>query len=92
MSELDLDAIRERERRATPGPWDWQTVHPYMDGSVQGRIAPRGKPAIVADRMQFADMVFLASARSDIPALLAALEKVTAELEKMHRLDAGYGE
>lgn len=57
-------AVNERlelARKATPGPWDCHTVHPFMDGRVQARIAPIGKPKVLADVMQAVDMWFIAA-------------------------------
>ena len=43
-------------RAATSGPWDYHTVHPFMDGRVQARIGPQGKPKVLADVMHAVDM------------------------------------
>lgn len=43
------EAIEERKRIAeasTPGPWEAQTPHVYMNGRSQARVAPPGKPQI----------------------------------------------
>jgi hypothetical protein len=65
MTEEQLKEIEERAARATPGPWD-------------GRIGVGGCDYIVkAETRQ--DATFIASARTDIPALCAEVRRLQAE-------------
>lgn len=88
----DLDAIRARADAATPGPWahgdfdDFMgcgqvfTVHPdLMGGSI---AAPSGDCYPRSGYDPQADMAFIANARHDIPALLAEVTALRAELDK----------
>lgn len=79
-----LSAIRERERAATPGPWEAKG-HP---GAVGVRLV-RGEWLIVADvRPQFAgltmpqreNVAFISAARTDVPYLLDVAEAAAAFL------------
>lgn len=70
---LDLPAIRARAEAATPGPW-------VSDGSVWGDISCR-TGTLFHDIEDPADAEFVAMARTDIPALLAEVERLTRNLE-----------
>jgi len=70
---LDLDAIRARLAAATPGPW---TAHP--DGLVWSDLP--GDP--VSGSVEQANAELIAHARQDIPALLAEVERLRAQLDK----------
>ena len=74
-----LDAIKERAEAATDGPW--RVISDYIPGviEVEGPTASNDYVAeLSADK---ADLEFIAHARQDIPALLAAVEAVL-ELHK----------
>lgn len=75
---LDLAAIRARAEGGTEGTWtaDRQT----------GQIwANPGEPVLVAQVGWAEDADFIAHAREDVPALLAALDAAHAETEREHR-------
>lgn len=80
MSRLDLDAIRQRAEEATPGPWG---VHGdyglWSDGAgvwvMQDDCLPGGT-------LGGADAEFIARARTDVPALLAEVERLTRERDE----------
>ena len=101
---LDLDAIRARADAATPGPWahgdfdDFMgcgqvfTVHPdLMGGSI---AAPSGDCYPRSGYDPQADMAFIANARHDIPALLAEVTALRAELDaaRAERTEPATGE
>nr|WP_314314711.1 hypothetical protein [Kocuria rhizophila] len=78
MTQEQLDAIREREAKATAGPWDVDgpaqcgpgdtlTVYPVEDGGALAYVQP-----------SWDDAEFIAHARTDIPALLADNERLRA--------------
>lgn len=86
----DLEQIKQREQAATPGPWKmWNGWGPLIDVEPElmacervgpdyegGFVPGEGAVDIYASR---ADFEFVAAAREDIPALLAAIDKLTAE-------------
>jgi hypothetical protein len=85
---LFLAAIREREQKATPGPWE---RHGYNNLAVRGPDDDEGyrqdvlaTDALFESRHAADDAEFIVHARSDIPALLAAIEEQARELEAMH--------
>lgn len=80
MMQKELDAIRERAEKATPGPW-WLGGND-VDGPDTGygelRVATISN---TARREQKANAEFIAHAREDIPRLLAEIERLQAELK-----------
>jgi hypothetical protein len=86
LTDEELKAIREREAGATPGPWKWRPTaesdptidHPYFtDWRLCGN--PEALRVFAADCGTIQDAAFIASARSDIPALLDAIEATQRE-------------
>jgi len=80
MSELDLDAIRARCAAATPGPWTAPSQYPWLvfqDADEYNVVSTNlaGKADL--------DAAFIAAAREDVPALLAALASSRAEVERL---------
>jgi hypothetical protein len=95
MDQKYLSEIRARERVATPGPW--ATGNGGKESGFNGRnvvVAIKdGQPYVVMERAIYpketkfnkqvlADMKFAAHARTDIPALIAEVERLTAENEQ----------
>lgn len=92
----NLEAIREREQKATEGPWGHsrEDMLSYLgDGTQVSYIYPRGLSTRiqVATESPVEDAQFIAHARQDIPALLdycEELERRVGELEAdKRRLD-----
>jgi hypothetical protein len=98
MTDLDLAAIRARAAAATPGPWlgdPTGTVCAAVDvvpDGQGGEILPPDGPMEVAEcyrrelpdeRARNAD--FIAHARSDVPALLDALNLLEVQIRDLHR-------
>ena len=87
MDEKQLQEIRARVEKATPGPW----IH--MDGDVfYGEIRDVDNFDLIAevpeadDRPE--DFEFMAEARQDIPDLLAEVERLREEVTKFkHRYE-----
>ena len=96
MTPEELDAIEVRANAATPGPWEhgddgpggtymgcgevWTTGESVMGGSIaapSGDLYPRGGYS------PRDDMAFIAAARSDVPALIAALREAWAERDDL---------
>ena len=80
---INLEEIRQRADAATDGPWvrEWAFgtyfVVPDDAGTVASDNVARLKPA---------DVEFIAHAREDVPALLAHIADLTAELDKRNEV------
>ena len=96
MDKINIRAIRERCEKATPGPWHppgLGEVHSDHDGNIYARIVhyrPEFKledeeSPIVADGCTEEDAEFVASARTDLPALLDAVEEAKKIIERYER-------
>ncbi len=95
MSEVDLDleAIKARAEAATPGPWEAdgepflpQNWRPKL--SVWANVGDEFSHLVAAvatpDKyLGLTDADFIAHARTDVPALVAALEERDAEVERL---------
>ncbi len=86
MTREQLDAIRARVDAATPGPWEAVTPKRYAavrsnaEGCyvyTQGKIPADTHPDTVARQQR--DAQFIAAAREDVSALLAEVERLTAD-------------
>ena len=76
-----LDEIEARTTAATEGPWTWAT-HSTADGDEWAVFSPADW-ALAANRDGWGyDAEFIAHARQDVPALVAALRAVLA----LHRI------
>jgi hypothetical protein len=93
LTDEDLRAIRARAEAATPGPW---TVEHEMKYDVNESTAYLSELHLVGKKEtvkiycgpghaapQVYDLVFLAHARADIPALLAHIRAQDAELARL---------
>lgn len=69
--ELDTDAIRAREQAATEGPWATEPRLSYTSIRSSDDITR-------ADAVREADAEFIAAARTDVPALLAEVDRLRA--------------
>ena len=99
MGELDLAAIRARYEAATEGPWInahgefvsqaetyiaiCRVNRPVLEDIVAGKtiLAPRGAEQANED--------FIAHARTDLPAVVEALEEAQKKLEAVRTQAAG---
>lgn len=74
-----LADIKARAEAATEGPWGWEATAPAMSGE-HWNMRIKGKPGIrfvVAEYQHGPDNAeFITHARTDVPALVAALEAV----------------
>jgi hypothetical protein len=85
---LDLDAIEARAAATRPGPW---TARDDLSGDgypghlwiVQNPDDGPGENHIVISIGDRLDAEFIAAARTDVPALAAAVRRLTAELATM---------
>jgi hypothetical protein len=75
---LDLDAIEARTNAATPAPWSW----PMCNGLFGGSEGEEFVVAAIHDAgpVSAADAQFIANARTDVPALIAEIRKLRAQL------------
>jgi hypothetical protein len=92
---LDLEPIKKRERAATPGPWlfdaqgDWGLSTPMNMGGYSttivcgmlGEHEPVFEDTYPIGAVQDGD--FMANAREDIPAMIAEIERLRAELDNL---------
>jgi len=84
LTPVDLAAIRERAEKATPGPLSVKVW--YYHAPTYGSITDAAGDGIAlvwhGDRAA-ADAAFLAAARTDIPALLAHIDAITARVAEL---------
>lgn len=86
MKKGELEAIKRRAERASPGPWcvgmqngrRWIGEYSDRDGCIGRRGNYYGE-----NRLDEAAAEFIAAARSDVPALVAEVEKLRGLLESV---------
>ena len=96
MTREQLDAIRARVEAATPGPWhvEGESYDECWDTDCEplpmpwGLAGPTGKSLWSSGAGEYAhpDMAtaeFIASAREDVPALLAEVERLNEEVRRL---------
>lgn len=71
---LNLDAIKARAERATPGPWETEKPGPFIH--TVWHPSPGAPRDEVARFMSPADARFVTHARTDIPLLVAEVERL----------------
>lgn len=80
---LDLDAIEAVANAATPAPWEaYYTVHgdPYV--AQQGRPKFGVVVSTAPDDYGRADAEFIAASREAVPALIAEVRRLRADLRR----------
>lgn len=95
MTDEELQAIRTRAEAATPGPWT-EGAGTVAGGEVRELvIGPDGRTIIAMAYGGFGhpmpdctreDRAFIAAARTDVPALLAEVERLRAERDEVEAL------
>ena len=86
---MNLDEIEARANAATPGPWDVERETGLIstdDGCAVASIHPHGNVRTVihtGERYSHSDAAFIAAARSDVPALIARVRELEAELDEL---------
>jgi hypothetical protein len=93
---LDLEAIKARAEAATPGPWNG-TWHATAESSIEGSdghtVAYVNSECADHPGRRDADGHFIAAARSDVPALVAEVERLTQFATSLGKaLDARIGD
>ena len=87
MNDEQLQAIKERAEAATPGPWDVGRYATDMSGlhhNVTVWFTEDDDAFDICDlgeeKFSLDNATFIASARADVPALVAEVERLRAEL------------
>lgn len=94
---IDLDAIEARANAATPGPWFFDDGLAQTGEFEYDRTRPPviggSEPVWEADVRDFSDLnsIFIAAARTDIPALVAEVRRLQRELEECVISEAAIG-
>lgn len=89
MTDEQIAAIEKRCNAATSGPWEY---HDYLgaDSMNMGIIRVAGDTKGFLGGVHGNDGEFLAHAREDIPAFLAEVKRLRAELQKTESLVTQY--
>ena len=90
-TELDLDAIEARANAATDGPWVTGADKEWSDAlPAWALIIAAAYPLIELDSgaQGTADAAFIAAARTDVPALVAEVRHLRAEMAAADELVA----
>lgn len=83
MDAKYLAEIKAREQVATPGPWEEKTNrHPQCNGEPWGWISGASGNITWSGYVGKTNADFIAHARTDIPALVAEVERLTREKEE----------
>lgn len=91
MPDLDLDAIAQRAATATPAPWETEGLSNAIVAPALGLCADGIRPCAVAEDVYMAaDRNFIAHARTDVPMLLATIERVRAVCDQVETDDADH--
>lgn len=87
LTDVDLAVIRERCDAATPGKWRRQAVNVVAPSGDDVCWLPR-YPTFPAERevQARADAAFIAHARTDVPRLLAEVERLQEEVTRWRGL------
>lgn len=86
---MNIEEIKAREQAATPG--DWYVV-PNDDGNYSVFTDEDGTPYKVGEAYLRHDAEVATNARTDIPELIAEVERLTAENERDEKLIESYKE
>ncbi len=82
MKQEQLNAIKERVAKATPGEWR------SMDtGHVRKHYSVGNEEEFVAHTYDVNDAEFIAHAHKDVPTLLAEVERLREALEKVMEVE-----
>lgn len=80
MTPKQLQGIKARADAATPGPWEEKTNrHPQCNGEPWGWISGASGNITWSGYVGKTNADFIAHARTDIPALVAEVERLAAE-------------
>ncbi|ATO50979.1 hypothetical protein P4V86_15555 [Brevibacillus laterosporus] len=85
MTREEIGAIRERAEKATEGSWKWQEYYDCSLSNSEGNVIV----TVVGDDMSYIkvlrneDAEFIAHAREDIPKLLAEIERLQTNWQRL---------
>lgn len=79
MNSEQLNAIKERAEKATPGPWE-------LDTDDNGIWNEGGRNYLGSVNLSITDAEFIAHAREDIPQLVAEVERLQKRLSECESL------
>lgn len=83
MTDIDLDAIKARAEAATAGPWQMWDGCVYTDGVHCLHDLIRDNEAASSP-----DLWFITRSRTDVPALIAEVERLRAQVERFREREA----
>lgn len=91
MTTDELKAIRERAGKAAGGPWEFEEQSLYASDYNQFAITTEGRQRAVFFhsamwKPKLADLEFITHARTDIPDLLAEVERLQGEVARANRV------
>jgi hypothetical protein len=81
MTDEELQAIRKRVEAATPGPWREDNFTHRLEDVTGEPLCAADVDGADAGLWNRADGIFVVHARTDVPALLAEVERLKADLE-----------
>lgn len=94
-TQAEIEAIRERAEKATPGPWALWTGCSWRRFGSEATGKTVCEPCTYSDRDRHPDLefrnggqdgpdaIFLAGARTDVPTLLAAYDHLAGVLDEL---------
>jgi hypothetical protein len=89
MDEKTLQAIEERAKAATPGPWEVRPAEWSKDSRCGGIVAADDTDIVITDSgtypPEMPDALFIAHARLDIPALVAEVRRLQGKHERLRQ-------
>jgi len=91
MNQEQLNAIKERVEKATPGPWEIDKNSDDSDFITDIWFNQDGDHVEVHDKsilQSVLNALFIAHAREDVPALVAEVDMLRQALEKVMEVEA----
>jgi len=85
---MNIEEIKAREQAASGENWTVGTVAEKCDFEI---LEPGADRVFIAEVYYHDDAVFIAHARTDIPALISEVERLTKENDLISSLANGYG-
>lgn len=82
LDEKMLAEIKARAEKATPGPWTDGTVNARMERLRDGNIFVGINVKTTSEVAMLYDADFIAHAREDVPALIAAYEELYKRIKE----------
>ena len=75
---MDVEHTKALEAAATPGPWSWDQMRSIVSDDDFTIVVDSFNDGVGAGVIESADAEFIAHARTAMPALVAAVERVQA--------------